>query len=230
MSAEPAGNGSNRTEAASQPHFLTETPEEIAYELRAAEGSLWTGSRLLVGIVVFALASLAFAYFYLRSSNNADLWRPGNVTAPVGTGAAIFAITAASGVLAIFGKRRLQKGQRIDWQVAGWTVVLGGLIAMGLQIWELTQLSYFPGSSGYASCFIGWASMNIAMLVGATYWMETLLARSLRLRRALVEEGGNLTSPLPAERLFRANVEGCAFFWGFVAVAAAFFWLLFYVI
>ncbi len=230
MSAEPAGNGSNRTEAASQPHFLTETPEEIAYELRAAEGSLWTGSRLLVGIVVFALASLAFAYFYLRSSNNADLWRPGNVTAPVGTGAAIFAITAASGVLAIFGTRRLQKGQRIDWQVAGWTVVLGGLIAMGLQIWELTQLSYFPGSSGYASCFIGWASMNIAMLVGATYWMETLLARSLRLRRALVEEGGNLTSPLPAERLFRANVEGCAFFWGFVAVAAAFFWLLFYVI
>jgi hypothetical protein len=72
--------------------------------------------------------------------------------------------------------------------------------------------------------------MNIAMLVGATYWIETLLARSLRLRRALLEEGGNLTSPLPAERLFRANVEGCAFFWGFVVVAAAFFWLLFYVI
>ncbi len=230
MSAEPAGSAGNQAEAATQPHFLTETPEEIAYELRAAEGSMWTGSRLLVGICLFALASLAFAYFYLRSSNNADLWRPGNVTAPVGTGAAIFAMTAVSGLLALFGKRRLQKGQRIDWQVAGWTVVLGGLIAMGLQIWELTQLSYFPGSSGYASCFIGWASMNIAMLVGATYWMETLLARSLRLRRALVEEGGNLTSPLPAERLFRANVEGCAFFWGFVAVAAGFFWLLFYVI
>jgi uncharacterized membrane protein YhhN len=231
MSTEPAGSENEAIEPFEwPPHVLTETPEEIAFELRAAEGSMWTGSRLVVGIAVFALASLAFAYFYLRSSNNAELWRPGNVTAPVGTGAAIFAITAASGVLAIFGKRRLQKGQRIDWQVAGWTVVLGGLIAMGLQIWELTQLSFYPGSSGYASCFIGWASMNIAMLVGATYWIETLLARSLRLRRALLEEGGNLTSPLPAERLFRANVEGCAFFWGFVVVAAGFFWLLFYVI
>jgi heme/copper-type cytochrome/quinol oxidase subunit 3 len=231
MSTEPAGSENEAIEPFEwPPHVLTETPEEIAFELRAAEGSLWTGTRLVVGIAVFALASLAFAYFYLRSSNNAELWRPGNVTAPVGTGAAIFAITAASGLLAIFGKRRLQKGQRIDWQVAGWTVVLGGLLALGLQIWELTQLSFFPGSSGYASCFIGWASMNIAMLVGATYWIETLLARSLRLRRALLEEGGNLTSPLPAERLFRANVEGCAFFWGFVVVAAAFFWLLFYVI
>ena len=191
---------------------------------------MWTGSRLIVGVGIFALASLAFAYFYLRSSNNADLWRPGNVTAPTGTGAAIFAITAASGVLAIFGRKRLQKGVSIDWQVAGWITVLGGLTAIGLQIWELTQLSFFPGSSGYASCFIGWGAMNIAMIVAATYWMETLLARSMRLRSALVEEGGDANSPMPAERLFRANVEGCSFFWGFVAVGAGFFWLLFYVI
>ena len=230
MSTKPVSSGHQRGDTGSHQHVLTETPEEIAYELRAAEGSLWTGSRLVVGIAVFALASLAFAYFYLRSSNNAQLWRPGDVTAPSGTGAAIFAVTAAAGVLAIFGKMRLQRGLRVDWQVAGWTTVLGGLMAIGLQIWELTQLSFFPGSSGYASCFIGWASMNIALLVGATYWMETLLARSLRLRRALMEEGGSLTSPLPAERLFRANVEGCAFFWGFAAVAAGFFWLLFYVI
>lgn len=210
--------------------ILTETPEEIAFELRAQEASLWTGSRLLVGIVVFALASLAFAYFYLRSSNNDDLWRPGGITAPTGTGAAIFAITAFAGLIAIFGRKRIQQGQHADWQVAGWTTVLSGLVAIGLQIWQLTQLPFYPGSSGYASCFIGWASMNIAMLLGAVYWMETLLARSLRLRKALVEEGGNSDSPLPAERLFGANVEGCAFFWGFVAFAAGFFWLLFYVI
>ncbi len=230
MSVEPSERGRESTGMESFAHVLTETPEEIAYELRAAEGSLWTGSRLVVGIAIFALASLAFAYFYLRSSNNADLWRPGGVTAPTGTGAAIFAVTAASGALAIFGRKRLQQGQRVDWQVAGWITVLGGLAAIGLQIWQLTQLPFFPGSSGYASCFVGWASMNIAMVLGGVYWTETLLARSLRLRRALVEEGGDLTSPLPAERLFRANVEGSAFYWGFVAVAAGFFWLLFYVI
>ena len=65
---------------------LTETPEEIEYELRAAEGSMWTGSRLLIGAVSFAFASLAFAYFYLRSSNSEDLWRPHGVTAPTGIG------------------------------------------------------------------------------------------------------------------------------------------------
>ena len=121
-------------------------------------------------------------------------------------------------------------GARVDWQVAGWTTVLAGLIAIGLQIWQLTQLPFYPGSSGYASCFIGWASMNIAMILCATYWSRPCSPGPSRLHRALAEEGGNLSSPLPAERLFRANVEGCSFFWGFVAVAAAFFWLLFYVI
>jgi hypothetical protein len=211
-------------------NVLTETPEEIAYELRAAEGSLWSGSRLLSGVAFFALASLAFTYFYLRSSNNAQLWRPHGITAPTATGAAIFAMTLAAGALAVFGRKRLQHGASLDWQVAGWTTVFAGLVAVGLQIWQLTQLPFYPGSSGYASCFIGWASMNIAMILGAVYWSETLLARSLRLHRALAEEGGNLSSPLPAERLFRANVEGSAYFWGFVAVGAGFFWLLFYVI
>ena len=139
-------------------------------------------------------------------------------------------MTAAAGVLAIFGRRRLQHGASLDWQVAGWTTVLAGLVAVGLQIWQLTQLPFYPGSSGYASCFIGWASMNIAMILCAVYWSETLLARSMRLHRALAEEGGSLSSPLPAERLFGANVEGSSFFWGFVVVAAGFFWLLFYVI
>jgi heme/copper-type cytochrome/quinol oxidase subunit 3 len=211
-------------------HVLVETPEEIAYELRAAEGSLWTGSRLLVGVAVFALASLAFAYFYLRSSNNDQSWRPGGITAPTGTGAAIFVITVVAAAFAMFGRKRFEKGMSLDWQVAGWMTVLSGLVVMGLQIWQLTQLPFYPGSSGYASCFIGWASMNIAMVIAATYWIETLLARSIRLHRAFVQEGGDPKSPLPAQRLFRANLEGCAFFWGFVAVAAGFFWLLFYVI
>ena len=215
--------------AGTPPPVLMETPEEIAYELRAAEGSLWTGSRLLIGIAAFFFASLAFAYFYLRSANNDDLWRPHGVTAPTGTGAAIFALTVAAGLLLMFGNQRLRQNSRVDWQVAGWTVVVVGLTVVGLQIWELTKLSFFPGSSGYASCFIAWAVMNVALVLGAVYWIETLLARSIRLRRALAEDGASTGTP-PAERLFRANAEGCTLFWGFVAVVGALFWLLFYVI
>jgi len=43
---------------------------------------MWTGGRLLIGIFAFLFGSLAFAYFYLRSTNSDDLWRPHGVTAP----------------------------------------------------------------------------------------------------------------------------------------------------
>ena len=86
---------------------LQETPEEIAFELRAQEGALWTGGRLLIGIWAFAFAALAFAYFYLRSANDEDLWRPKGITAPTATGAAIFAITVAAALLVQFGEARV---------------------------------------------------------------------------------------------------------------------------
>ena len=72
--------------------------------------------------------------------------------------------------------------------------------------------------------------MNIALLLVGAYWLETLLARWLRLRRAVAEDGGAVRSTLPAARLFRANLEGCSYFWGFIAVVATLFWVLFYVI
>ena len=62
----------------------------------AHEGALWTGSRLLIGIWAFAFAALAFAYFYLRSANNEDLWRPSHITAPTAVGAAVFAFSLAA--------------------------------------------------------------------------------------------------------------------------------------
>jgi heme/copper-type cytochrome/quinol oxidase subunit 3 len=209
---------------------LHETPEEIAFELRAQEGALWTGSRLLIGIWAFGFAALAFAYFYLRSANNENLWRPGGITAPTTTGAAIFAVTLACALLAYFGERRFRAGQTLDWEVAGWVVVLGGLLVVGLQIWQLTDLPFFPGSSGYASCFIAWGAMNIAVVLCGTYWLETLLAREIRLRRAVAQDGGTPRSTLPVARLFRVNLNGCTYFWGFIALVGLFFWVLFYVI
>jgi heme/copper-type cytochrome/quinol oxidase subunit 3 len=209
---------------------LQETPEEIAFELRAQEGALWTGGRLLIGIWTFAFAALAFAYFYLRSANNEDLWRPKGITAPTAIGAAIFAISVAAALLVQFGERRFRENETLDWQVAGWTSVLGGLLVIGLQIWQLTDLPFFPGSSGYASCFIAWAAMNIAVVLCGTYWIETILAREIRLRRAIAQDGGAPSSTLPVARLFRANLNGCTYFWGFIALVSLLFWLLFYVL
>ena len=208
----------------------TETPEELEFELRAAEGSLWTGGRLLIGILIFAFAGLAFAYFYLRSANSEGLWRPHGITAPTEVGAAIFAVALATGAVNYFGTRRFHLGSVVDWEVAAWTAVGGGLLAVGLQIWELTRLPFYPGSSGYSSCFVAWAGMNIAFLLGAVYWLETLAARALRLRREVGEDGGAARSTAPTARLFRGNLEACTYFWGFVGLVELLFWLLFYVV
>lgn len=217
-------------EIAAATGLVHETPEEVAFELRAHEGALWTGGRLLIGIWSFAFAALAFAYFYLRSSNNDDLWRPAHVTAPTATGGAIAALTVASALLVAFGMRRFRRGQLLDWAVASWTAVLGAILVVGLQIWQLTQLPFFPGSSGYASCFVAWAAINVAVVLAGAYWMETSLAREHRLRRALADDGGSTASSLPNARLLRVSLEGCTSFWGFIAVVAAFFWVLFYVL
>ncbi|MGA8297436.1 MAG: hypothetical protein WB770_10370 [Acidimicrobiales bacterium] len=212
------------------PAGIVNTPEEAAYELRADENAIFIGSRLFIGIVTFAYASLAFAYFYLRSANNSDLWRPNRITAPTSIGAAIFAVVVASALVNFYGTQRLKSGWTTDWLVAGWTAVGGGLLAIGLQIFEFTQLPFFPGSSAYASCFVGWGVLNTAMLVGSTYWLETTIARAMRLRRALAEDGGAARSGLPAGRLLRANIESSAYFWGYLALMSTLFWVLFYIV
>ena len=168
MTTEPP-----ETSSSSAPE-LHETPEEIEYELRVR------GRRHLDRRAppdrhhAFFFASLAFAYFYLRSANNEDALatardhrpdrdRRGHLRGRRGE-------RAYSNV---YGTVRLRQGETLDWEVAGWTAVLGGLVAIGLQIWQLTELPFFPGSSGYASCFIGWAVMNIVLLLGGVYWLET---------------------------------------------------------
>lgn len=218
------------TDTTDKPTIYSDTPEEREFELRAAVSSYWTGVRLFIGMFVFLLASEAFAYFYLRSSNNGQLWRPNDVTAPTGIGWAIYFTVLASSLIAIFGQVRLRRGLVLDWEVAGWTAVFGGLVATGLQIWQLTQLHFFPGSSGYASCFIGWAVMNIIMILSGTYWMETNLARSLRARSGAGPEGFDQLAMTPSGQIFRANVAACTYFWGFMAVGSTLFWVMFYLI
>ncbi len=212
------------------PVRLMETQEELAYELRAAEGAVFTGGRFLVGIGAFTFASLAFAYFYLRTSNNLGLWRPHHATAPTNYGAAVFAIVLADAMLTIIGAVRLRRGMVLDWQVAWWTAVGGNLLAIALQILILTRLGFDSGSSGYASCYIGWAVLNILLMLTTFYWLEVLLARAMRISRAVAEDGGPSQSRLPAARMFRASLDSATYFVVFGALIELLFWLLFYVL
>jgi hypothetical protein len=50
----------------------------------------------------------------------------------------------------------------------------------------------------------------------------------LRLRRALAEDGGAGSSPMPAARMFRVNLESCTYYWGFMVLVSVLFWILIY--
>ncbi len=217
------------SDTSKNPQEITETPEEIEYELRGQIGSIWSGGRLFIGMYAFLLASLAFAYFYLRAANNGLLWRPHNVTAPTAYGWTIYSLCLLTALLALFGERRLRRGSVADWQVAGWVGVACGLGALGAQIWEFTAVPFYPGSSGYASTFIGWSVINIGTIAIGTYWLETTLARSLRMQR----ESGHAKPELAMDasaRLFRANVSSMTYFWGFIALSGFLFLAMFYLL
>lgn len=204
------------------------TAEEIAFEARAQEGSIWTGARVMIGVWSFTFGALAFSYFYLRSTNSGGLWRPHDMTAPTGFGAAIMALAVASAVVTWFGLRRLREGMVTDWNVWWWSAVLGGSLAFALQIWELTDLPFAPGASGYSSVFIAWGCMDLVLLFAGVYWSETILARFIRVRLAVSRGADASTVTLLHDRLFRVNAEACAFFWAFLAAVSVFFWVFFY--
>ncbi len=205
----------------------SDTPEEREYEIRAHISSIWTGGRLFIGSYTFMLAALAFSYFYLRSSNSGLLWRPDHVTAPRSFGLLIFGFSLVTSILAYVGRQRLLKGSFTDFNVAAWTGVGTGLLALLLQIVEFSHLPFFPGSSGYASTFIGFSVMNILTLSIAVYWLETTVTRGMRIRRELDGENPEYSSHARA-RAFRADVASMAYFQVYVALTGFVLFAMFY--
>jgi heme/copper-type cytochrome/quinol oxidase subunit 3 len=163
-----------------------EPPELLARNLR-------TGSQLWSSATVFFFVGFLFAFFYLRSLDNAHLWRPKGVTPPVGFGTAILVLILASVVLsglALRERRAAGKTVPLDqarlraWRLRGVLALVLGMAAVVLQCVEWAAMGFGPASGGYASVFVGWTGMLAVFALGAMVWLETLLATSFRYRRA----------------------------------------------
>jgi heme/copper-type cytochrome/quinol oxidase subunit 3 len=211
-------------------------PEPIAPEdeeglaVSAAIGAIWTGSRLLIGACSFLYAAFIFTFFYLRSLNSHGMWHPEaqHPSPLIGTAAAAVLVGAAA--LHQFGVRRLRNGLNLDWRVAAVTALGLGVAAIGFQVWQLTRLNFFPGSSGYASVFVGWVPVHVVLVLGALYWLETLVARSLRVGTSWQGEGG-LGGSMTAEAIrLRASLDAFNYFFTYLALVGVAFWFLFYVV
>lgn len=203
---------------------------DAEYELESEEGSLWTGTRLLVGLCTMAWAAVAFAYFYLREVDTGNAWRFPGVGPPPLLGALIGGSVLVGAIVLSYGAYKFRQGLAFEWNLGAWVCVAFGLIGAGFQVWELTRLNFYPGESGYTSVFIGFAPLNTVFLLGGSLWAEFLAARTARLAKEIGPEDYLGVSTVPEVRMFRASIRGCVFFWWFMVAISVFFWVLFYIL
>ncbi len=139
------------------------------------------GYALIGGATVFFFLGFVFAYFYLRSLDNNQLWRPDGVTPPSGYGIAIAAALALSAVSFGYAARACKRGG------SGWVAGSGIALALGLfacvaQAVEYAHIPFGPESGGYASVFIGWTALYVVVTLVALYRVETAFALGVRHR------------------------------------------------
>ncbi len=197
------------------------------YEQQCEIAGLWTGSRLLVMASVFLYGTFVFAYFYLRAVNSHNDWRVGHQhpSTIIGTVVAVCVIAALATHYA--GARRLQYGARFDWVIGSIASLILLGIGAGLAVWDMTRLPFFPASSGYTSVFVAWMPIFIIYLLGTFYWLETLVAQAVARPTSVVVEAADGLMVVPK---FGARVEGFIVFSGFMVIATAVIWVLFYII
>ena len=158
----------------------SEPPELMGRNLNSA-------AHLLASATAFFFLAFVFAYFYLRSLNNDHLWKPKHVDPSLTLGTLVMALTVASAVIVRLGLADHRAGRRAAWRLKGGVAIAVGVAAVVLQVVEWTTVGFGPADGGYASVFVGWTAAFLCFWLGALYWIETLLAQTLRGERGPAE-------------------------------------------
>ena len=210
-----------------------EPPELMGRNLNSA-------AHLFASATAFFFLAFIFAYFYLRSLNNAHLWKPKHVNPSLTLGTLVMALTVGSALLVRLGLLDHRAGRRAQWRLKGVAALAVGLVAVVLQFVEWTSASFGPADGGYASVFIGWTAFNVLFVLGTLLWLENLLATAYRYRKipsgapAPGEASGDpgrpghdIADPLS---LVRAGLEALSYYWGFLAGLGVLAWIILYLV
>ena len=154
----------------------SEPPELMGRNLNSA-------AHLLSSATAFFFLAFVFAYFYLRSLNNAHLWQPKHVDPSLTLGTLVMALTVASALLVRLGVLDHRAARRQQWRLKGLLALAVGLLAVVLQFVEWFSAGFGPADGGYASVFIGWTAFNVLFVLGTLFWLENLVATAFRYRR-----------------------------------------------
>jgi heme/copper-type cytochrome/quinol oxidase subunit 3 len=210
---------------------LDRAAEEAGFYHEAALNGAWTGARLAIGGLSFLFGSFVFAYFYLRSLNSSGRWMGSAWRQPSTIeGTVIMLLILVSAGVHYAALQRIKAGNKQVWQIGGVIALLLGLAAVVLQIIQLLFLPFWPGSSGYASVYVGFYPVFLVIVLGAMVWLEMLLMRSRFIPAiSFVEQPPTYTEAFAVQR-FQASLSAFSLVWGYLAFIAILFWVLFYAI
>lgn len=153
-----------------------ESPEFAARNLR-------TGAHLWASATAFFFIGFLFAYFYLRSLNNNNMWRPKHVDPSITLGTlSMLAVVGVAALLHLAHADHRRDDLRA-WRQKGGVALALVVVAIALQIALWATNGFGPTQGGYASVYVGWTAIQFVFLLGLLYWVETTLATSLRYRR-----------------------------------------------
>jgi heme/copper-type cytochrome/quinol oxidase subunit 3 len=217
--------------SAQPPAGLTPDAEEAGFYHEAALNAAWTGARLGIGALSFGFAAFIFSYFYLRSLNSHGRWYPATLTGPhVWIGTVIMGLIVVSAAVQTAVLQRIKAGHKAAWLAGAVVALVLGLASVGLQIWELLFLPFFPGAAGFASVFVGFYPVYLLVALMVMIWLEILIMRCRPIPEiSFVEQPPTYAEAFAVQR-FQAALSAFTLVWNYLAAVAVVAWVLFYLV
>ena len=212
------------------PSAMSPAEEEAVFYHEAALNASWTGVRLALGGMSFLFGAFVFAFFYLKSLNSHNLWYTSGTHPKLWLGTLLMILVVVSALLQSVALQLIKRGSKSAWQGGGVVALVLGLAAVGFSIWQLLDLPFWPGASGFASVFVGFWPVYLVILLCAMVWLEILLVRARSIPQiAFVEQPPTYAEAFGVQR-FQASLSSFTLTWNYLAVIGIIAWILFYLV
>jgi hypothetical protein len=212
------------------PSAMSPAEEEAVFYHEAALNASWTGVRLALGALTFLFGAFVFAFFYLKALNSHHLWYTDDTHPKAWVGALIMLLVVVSALVQTAVLQLLKRGGKQAWLGGAVVSLVLGLAAVGFIVWQLSDLGFWPGSSGFASVFVGFWPVYLTIALCAMVWLETLFMRCRAIPQiSFVEQPPTYAEAFAVQR-FQASLSAFTLTWNYLAVIAIIAWVLFYLV
>jgi heme/copper-type cytochrome/quinol oxidase subunit 3 len=212
------------------PSAMSPAEEEAVFYHEAALNGSWTGVRLALGAMSFLFGAFVFAFFYLKSLNSHHLWYTAGSHPKAWYGVVITLLVVVSALAQTAVLQLIKRGNKAAWQRGAVVALVLGLAAVVFSILQLLSLPFWPAASGFASVFVGYWPVYLAIVFCMMLWLEMLIMRARSIPEiSFVEQPPTYAEAFAVQR-FQASLSAFTLAWNYLAVVAVIAWILFYLV